>query len=120
LISELAQLFVVCYQIVPTDKERDMAEKFRFYVESSSDWEEVYFTNHVCIFDNHKAKLEDHSATIALFDDALSECSQWPDSDPGVKQLFTPRPVSEAVIKTGWHTTAEGLLKKGAITVYKT
>jgi hypothetical protein len=72
---------------------------------------DMFHSNPVCTFDQRMSKLKDHVATIALFDKVLAERSQWPDGDRGVKQIFLPRPPS-AVIKTNWHTTAEGLLKK--------
>lgn len=115
LISELAHLFAVRYETVPTDKERTMAEQCRSHAVKSPVLWDLYYTHRVYLFDTRKSQLWDHSATIALFNDALSDCSQWPYSDSAVKQVFAPRPVSEAVVKTCWHTTAEGLLNKSAI-----
>lgn len=115
LISELAHLFAVRYETVLTDKERTMAEQCRLHAVKSPVLWDLYYTYQVYLFDSRKSQLRDHSATIALFNNALSDHSQWPYSDSGVKQVFTPRPASEAVVKTCWHTTVEGLLNKGAI-----
>jgi hypothetical protein len=113
LIFQLAKLFAVHYQTVPTPKERETAQQLQSHAPSTPSLWEAYFGHTVYVFDTGQKKLEDHSATIALFDEALSECSLWPDSDHGKKQFFTPRPVSE-VVKSGWHTTAERLQKNRA------
>jgi len=122
LIDQLAQLFAVRYETEPNATERLAAEQYRSFAETSQHavlWD-MFNSNPVYTFDLRMSKLKDHVATIALFDEALADRSQWPIGDPGVKQTFLPRSPPQAVIKTDWHTTAEGLLKKVAISKDKT
>jgi hypothetical protein len=116
LIDQLAQLFAVRYETEPGSAERLAGERYRSLVAQSQPSErtlllDMFKSNPIYTYDQRMLKLEDHVATIALFDDSLAERSQWPDGDTGVKQTYLPRPPSQAVIKTDWHTTAEGLLK---------
>ena len=113
LIDQLAQLFAVRYETELDSTAKIATKRYRSLMEEMNqpDLWEMFHSNPVCTFDQRMSKLKDHVETIALFDKALAERSQWPDGDRGVKQIFLPRPPS-AVIKTNWHTTAEGLLKK--------
>jgi hypothetical protein len=106
LIDQLAQLFAVRYETEPDSTAKLAADQYQSFAEKNKQpvlWH-MFNSNPVYTFDQRMSKLEDHVATIALFDKALAEGSQWPDSDLGVKQTFLPRPPSQAVIKTGWHT----------------
>jgi len=122
LIDELASLFAVRYETMPNTAEVKAAEEYLLYVKNNQNpvlWH-MFVTNPVYTFKLRMSKLEDHAATIALFDEALADRSQWPVSDPGVKQTLLPRSPPQAMIKTDWHTTAEGLLKEVATSKDKT
>ena len=96
LIDQLAQLFAVRYETEPDSAEKLVADKCRLYAEKSQEpfILQMFNTNPLYTYGQRMSKLEDHVATITLFDNALAECSWWPDCDTGVKQTYLPRPTS--------------------------
>jgi hypothetical protein len=63
----------------------------------------------VASYDEWKKKLEDHTATIELFNQALTVHLQWPTTDCMVKQniyanIHLPHLASQ-MLKTGWSMT---------------
>jgi hypothetical protein len=67
---------------------------------------QLYYETQMYQHEKQMRELENHEATIALFDTTLNDPLGWPDDDYAVKQDFnfnSLRPFH--VIKTGWSTT---------------
>ena len=105
LIVQLATLFSVCYEKEPTLEQRkqfqwilDLPEAYNSIVTRTA-YEETIPGK----YDQRMSQLKDHTATIELFNTALSDHSAWPLEDPPVLQVFdAPQPM--LVTKSGWNT----------------
>lgn len=111
LIDNLAKLFKYRYEEEPTDSQRVRCEDLRLMAaqNSGSDFWQGYYEMDACrLYDLHKPKLNDHTATIELFNAALRDRSEWPVDDLAVKQVFEPyMPFdddSEPTRKSDWST----------------
>lgn len=107
LFRDLAHLFRHRYVKAPTDEERAWADRLRSKAETSNDvdiWQA--YENLPCTrYMDAMNKLQDHTATIALFETALDD-SSWPTADPAKKQDINSQPPCEYILKTGWNTSA--------------
>ncbi|KAN0120535.1 hypothetical protein V8E52_004362 [Russula decolorans] len=74
--------------------------------ESQNTYVQNAYETHYCTrYDQSMLKLQDHAATIELFETALRYRSEWPDNDPSVKQIFQPKSPTDLVRKTDWRST---------------
>jgi hypothetical protein len=108
LIRDLAQMFRHRYITrTPTDEERADSERLRLKAETSNDIDiRQAYERHACtVYMDAMNKLQDHTATIALFETALDD-SSWPTADPAKKQDIKSQPPCEYILKTGWNTSA--------------
>jgi RIO-like serine/threonine protein kinase fused to N-terminal HTH domain len=116
LVDRLAELFRIRYELPPSESAKAQSESLRMMLEGTdnSAIQQAYLLDPCRLYYQSMAKLQDHAATIALFDTALNNRSEWPANDFPVKQVFQPKPPTEPVLKTGWSTTlfVEELHKK--------
>lgn len=111
LIGDLAGLFQICYAEIPTERDREVYQGLLSALNDTNlrnnpDFQNVCKNNVCKRWDDGVSRLGDHAATIALFDTALSNRSEWPDNDSAVKQVFTPKLPAGYVHKSGWGTTS--------------
>jgi hypothetical protein len=107
LIVRLAELFAVRYEQAPTESERT---EFALLMTLKDSPEPIIFNIHtkstIFLFDQQVTALENHLATISLFENALRDSLQWLASDHANKQHFTvEKPPPTLMMKTGWSTT---------------
>ena len=108
LLNRLADLFAVRYEVAPTDSERADSDRLWARVGSDPYLCSLYSKSQTVIYDQRMHDLSSHDATIALFETALSDRSQWPANDRAEKQQIRidnmPSP-HQQLMKTGWSTT---------------
>lgn len=106
LIIGLAGLFQVRYGKTPTKDEREEYHELLSVLQDNPALQDAYAKNSFCQqYDDGLAKLKNYDATIALFDTALSDRSEWPDNDPPNKQPYGSMAQPGYFIKSGWGTT---------------
>jgi hypothetical protein len=102
LISDLAQLFSVRYEPPPSDADRQAVHAL---LQSQDPGVRAAYDQTITSrYDKRKSQLEGHDATITFFDEALNDCSNWPQNDRAVRQNYSHNVQPRKVIKTGWHT----------------
>jgi hypothetical protein len=107
LIINLANLFQHRYLPKPSDAEREVSRQLLMTYEHTQNayvkaaYEQQYPTK----YDQSTRDLDNHAVTIELFETALRNHSEWPDSDPSVKQVFEPQRPPVLVVKTDWRGT---------------
>jgi hypothetical protein len=90
LIGDLARLFQIRYVKIPTGEDREAYHRLLSTLKDPY-LRNTYESSNVCKqYDDGVSRLEDHAATIALFDVALSDRSKWPNNDSAMKHVFTP------------------------------
>lgn len=115
LIDNLAQLFSIRYADKPSENEKQHTADLLSYIESSPTSPpsllKAYVDSTSYVYHMRMSKLESHLPTIALFEEALSDRSNWPTNDSPVKQTFGQKRSSQPLTKTSWSTTLcmEGL-----------
>ena len=101
LMSRLRRLFAVHYEKVPTIEHKAAEETIR-----AAGLDELLKESYAAQYSLRTSQLENHDATIKLFEEALKDHSQWPCHDVAVLQKFNdskPRP--QPMTKTGWRTS---------------
>jgi hypothetical protein len=110
-------LFAVRYEQEPSQRDRDVAGELQELAEGNVQLMDYLQTHRMQLadyiqtgflrnYDERMKKLSNHQATIALFDDALRDRSQWPANDHVVRQhIFAKRPLHQQVTKTSLSTT---------------
>jgi hypothetical protein len=104
LIDELACVFGTCYVQSPSAEQRRNAKLIQELISNRPQLSHLYYKTAVYIFDDRMSQLDRHDAIIKIFDNALSD-SSWPKNDPPSRQ--EPNVIeSQAILKSGWHTSA--------------
>lgn len=108
LLDRLADLFAVRYELAPTKGDRADSDKLRARVDSDPYLRSLYCESRTVVYDRRIRELSSHDATIALFETALSDRSQWPANDRAEKQQIRVNNTSsphQQLMKTGWSMT---------------
>jgi hypothetical protein len=105
LIDDLAGLFMYRYMAQPSNNQREQWNALvASSVASGDHLMKLASEDHICHkYDVAKAKLQSHTATIELFDDALNN-GTWPDADASVMQVFEPDKSSGRFVKSNFNT----------------
>ena len=103
LVYQLARLFGARYQEEPTFEEKQAADLLRVLATAYPTLTNICHSNAAYDYYDRLSKLENHDATIALFETAISS-PNWLDNDLPLKQDFD-EVESRAVIKSGWRTS---------------
>lgn len=109
LITELAILFAVRYEPIPTQKDMKIAASYAAYAE----YDPTHFV--AGRYNSRISQLESHQHVIELFRTALEDAAKWPSSDCAVQQQLLPRPPEnlKRKTKTAWNfAESERLSKK--------
>jgi len=102
LVVELASLFSVRYEKEPSAAERSSSQ---YLLEQEDPTLRQMYTETQCAkYDKWIQKLEDHMATIELFNAALKDRTKWPSNDAAVLQKFDAKQPVHLVMKTGFYT----------------
>jgi len=64
----------------------------------------MYTETQCAKYDKWIQKLEDHTATIELFNATLKDRTKWPSNDAAVLQKFDAKQPVHLVMKTGFYT----------------
>ena len=106
LISNLTFLFAVLYEDEPPEAGKEISSLLNGLDQKDPNDEhgDMLRRRHVFEYDTRINALQDYSATIKLFQDALKDRTKWPSNDVAVLQTFGDRPPSHLVVKSGWCT----------------
>lgn len=104
LVEDLACLLGTRYMKAPSDKEREEAEAMRVRTIKDPTLLDFYHKMGPCVFDDRMSKLENHHATINLFETALSD-PDWPENDLPIIQDFNEVKL-QVIRKSGWRTSS--------------
>jgi len=107
LISNLTFLFAILYEDKPPEAGKEMTSLLDSLNQKVPNYDHGIFEDmlrhcHIFEYDTWINALEDYSATIKLFQDALKDRTKWPSNDVAVLQKFGDRPPSHLVVKSGW------------------
>jgi len=100
-------LFAVLYEDKPPEAGKEMTSLLNGLNQKVPNYDHGVFEDmlrhrHIFEYDTQINALEDYSAMIKLFQDALKDRTKWPSNDVAVLQKFGNRPLSHLVVKLGW------------------
>lgn len=106
LLYKLAELFAVHYEEPPLDSQRSIANTLLSLAQNDPMTLPLYKSSTAYLFEQRMTALKSHGATIAIFDAALLDRSQWPADDQAEDQHIRTKTSSpDLVMKTGWNTS---------------
>jgi len=102
LIDNLAYMLSVRYEPKPSDQARNTVA---WLLQSSEPLAAAaYRESSISKYDERISQLQNHDATIALFEKALEDPG-WPSTDDAaVPQVFETQVPQRPITKTGWYT----------------
>lgn len=103
LINDLSELISYRYTEAPSERERAHYTWLTSPQAAAIGGTPAQIAeDHICSrYDHAMSKLQDHTATIKLFNDALND-GEWPVGDSAVLQVFEPAGPSEAFVKSNF------------------
>jgi len=104
LISNLTFLFAILYEDEPPEAGKEISSLLNSLNQKDPNYKhgDMLRHHHIFEYDTRINALQDYSATIKLFQDALKDRTKWPSNDVAVLQKFGNRPLSHLVVKSGW------------------